>query len=106
MDDKNFYLNSEGVVMPRHNTVTDELIDSRIIKEQYHVFDGTTVTVCVLTLVNEFTVIGESACADPANFNEGTGRHYARRDATTKIGRLEGYLLRQQLHEGKGKTRA
>jgi hypothetical protein len=38
-------------------------IDAQIAAEAYHVFPGTTPTVCALTLRNGFLVIGESATA-------------------------------------------
>lgn len=60
---------------------------------------GTTLTICVLVLRNGFTVTGESACADPANFNAEIGNRIARENAKEKIWALEGYLLRQRLWE-------
>lgn len=74
-------------------------IDAAILTEQYHVFEGTTLTVCCLTLQNGFTVIGESACASPANFDEQLGRDVARVKARDQIWALEGYLLRQRLSQ-------
>jgi len=56
-------------------------------------------TFCVLVLKNGFTVTGESACASPENFNAEIGRKIARDNARNKIWLLEGYLLRQRLHE-------
>tara|TARA_R110001592_G_scaffold111372_6_gene308476 strand:- start:4137 stop:4511 length:375 start_codon:yes stop_codon:yes gene_type:complete len=56
-------------------------------------------TFCVLVLKNGFTVTGESACASAENFNEEIGRKIARDNARNKIWLLEGYLLRQRLHE-------
>lgn len=56
-------------------------------------------TVCVLVLENGFTVTGESACASPENYNEEIGRRIARENAEEKIWLLEGYLLKQNLHE-------
>ena len=67
---------------------------------QYHVFDGTTLTVCCLTLRNGYTVTGESAAASPENFDEEIGKKIARQNAREKIWALEGYLLRQNLSEG------
>lgn len=58
-----------------------------------------TLTICVIQLANGFTVRGESACADPAAFDEAMGRDLAYRDAIQKVWPLEGYLLRQRLHE-------
>jgi hypothetical protein len=79
--------------------VTPEMLEAVIASEQYHHFPGTTLTVCLLTLTNGFTVLGESACADPLAFNAEEGKLYARRAAVQKVWPLEGYLLRQRLHE-------
>lgn len=56
-------------------------------------------TFCVLVLENGFTVTGESACASPENFNEEIGRQIAYDNAIDKVWLLEGYLLKQNLHE-------
>ncbi|MER5131462.1 Gp49 family protein [Serratia marcescens] len=56
-------------------------------------------TFCVLELANGFTVTGESACASPENFDPEIGRKIARENARNKIWQLEGYLLKQQLHD-------
>lgn len=56
-------------------------------------------TYCVLVLRNGFTVTGESACASPENFDAEIGRKIARDNAKNKIWLLEGYLLKQRLHE-------
>lgn len=84
----------KGLTAPR---VTPELVESVIVNEQYHVFEGTTFTSCLLTLKNGFTVHGESACASPENFNEELGRTIARDNAKHKIWALEGYLLRNKI---------
>ena len=74
-------------------------IDAAIASEDFHVFPGTTLTVCCLTLRNGFTVTGESAAASPENFDREIGERIARENARQKIWPLEGYLLRQKLHE-------
>ena len=56
-------------------------------------------TFCVLVLRNGFTVTGESACASPENFDQEIGRKIARENAVNKIWMLEGYLLKQRLHD-------
>lgn len=56
-------------------------------------------TFCILVLENGFTVTGESACASPENFNEEIGRNIAYENAIDKVWLLEGYLLKQNLHE-------
>ena len=80
--------------------ITPEHLDSVISNAEYHQFPGTTTTVCLITLINGYTVLGESACASPENFDEELGRHIAYENAYNKIWSLEGYLLKQRLYEG------
>lgn len=89
-------IKSKGLTAPR---ITPEDLENVIVSEQYHVFPNTTFTACLLTLKNGYTVLGESACASPANFNAELGRKIARDNAKNKIWALEGYLLRQNLYE-------
>jgi hypothetical protein len=91
-------IQDKGLNAPR---LTPGHIDESILCEQYHVFVGTTLTVCCLTLKNGFQVTGESAAASPENFDHEIGRKIARENARQKIWPLEGYLLRQKLHEMK-----
>jgi hypothetical protein len=77
--------------------ITPEHIEKQIADEVYWLVPNTTVTVCALTLQNGFVVIGESACADRANFDEEIGKAIARRDARERIWALEGYLLRNEI---------
>lgn len=96
-------IQAKGLTAPR---VTPERIDAVIASEAYHVFEGSQLTVCCLTLRNGFTVTGESACASPANFNAELGRKIARGHARDKIWALEGYLLRQRLMDEGGEQKA
>ena len=113
-------IQAKGLNAPR---LTPDLIDSVIASEHYFTAaDGAAhtgehskwagdwevprsiealglLTFCVLVLKNGFTVTGESACASPENFNDEIGRKIARDNARNKIWLLEGYLLRQRLHE-------
>lgn len=91
-------IQEKGLTAPR---ITPEHLDSVIVSEQYHVFVGTTFTACLLTLKNGYTVLGESACASPENFDAELGRKIARENAKNKIWALEGYLLREKLNESK-----
>ena len=53
-----------GLTAPR---VTPQRIDDLVAAAsiQYYVFPGTTLTVCLITLRNGFSVTGESAAASP-----------------------------------------
>lgn len=89
-------IRAKGLNAPR---LSPDLIDAQIVGEDYHVFPGTSLTVCALTLRNGFQVTGESASASPENFNEELGRKIARSKARDKIWALEGYALRNRLSE-------
>lgn len=78
-------------------TVTLDGIHALIRSEHYYVPPDTTLTICTLVLANGFTVTGESACADPANFDEAIGRRLAKANAVNKVWPLEGYRLKQDL---------
>jgi hypothetical protein len=89
-------IQSKGLNAPR---LTPDMIDSQIMSEMYWTPEGTTLTVCVLTLRNGFTVTGESAAASAENFDIEIGKKIARENARIKIWPLEGYLLRNMLYE-------
>lgn len=89
-------IKEKGLTAPR---ITPEHLESVIVSEQYHVFENTTFTACLLTLKNGYTVLGESACASPENFDAEIGRKISRANAANKIWGLEGYLLRTKLSE-------
>ncbi|SEG64763.1 Gp49 family protein [Bosea lathyri] len=87
-------IQEKGLTAPR---LTPDLIDAQIVSDAYHVFPGTTLTVCALTLRNGFQVTGESAAASPENFDVELGRKIARDNARNKIWAFEGYTLRNAL---------
>lgn len=73
---------------------------NRAVRSAEYLRSGETLTLCVLTLRNGYTVTGQSACVDPANFDEAKGRELAHKDALGKVWPLEGYLLREKLVTG------
>lgn len=105
-------IQSKNLNAPR---LTPDHIDSKIKAVEYilprdvckrdngvEVFDAPlplqTLTFCILTLENGFTVTGESACASPENFDAEIGRKIAYENAREKIWLLEGYLLKEKLN--------
>jgi len=54
-------------------------------------------TIAVVTLANGYFVTGESAAADPENYNAELGQKFAYEAAMRKVWPLEGYLLREKL---------
>lgn len=53
-------INEKGLTAPR---ITPDMLDDEIKTRQFHVFEGSCLTVCALTLRNGFVVTGESAAA-------------------------------------------
>lgn len=90
-------IKAKGLTAPR---ITPEHVDSVIVRQQFHLFPGTTTMVCLLELKNGFTVIGKSACASPENYDHEVGMRVASDDAKRQIWQLEGYLLKSVLHAG------
>jgi Phage protein (N4 Gp49/phage Sf6 gene 66) family len=80
--------------------VSLEFLRSQVVdREFYSPYLAPHVTICVLLLANGFTVTGESAPADPANFDESLGQKFAEDQAIAKCWPLYGFLLREQLHQ-------
>lgn len=63
-----------------------------------------TLTHCVITLPCGYTVTGESACVDPANYDKELGEKYALEQAVEKLWPLEGYLLANDIYRAKQPT--
>ena len=56
-----------------------------------------TVSLCLVVMTNGFVVLGKSAPASPANFNEELGRKLAYEDAIRQLWPLMGFSLRDRL---------
>ncbi len=82
---------------PRVTPAMIEAVIDPVVAVGYHVFPGTTVTVCCISLRNGFTVTGEAACASPENFDAELGQRVSYDNAKQKIWALEGYALRERL---------
>lgn len=55
-------------------------------------------TIAIVKLKNGYLVTGESAPADPENFNAELGRKFAYENAIRKVWPMEGYLLCEKLN--------
>lgn len=82
---------------PSPNRVTASDMEERIKSIVYHRLTD-TLTMCVIRLDNGFTVTGESACADPANYNKEVGEKIAYENAFNKLWPLFGFLLKEKMH--------
>ena len=90
-------IQEKGLNAPR---LTPADIDAVISGETFTVLPSGKVMVCELTLINGYTVRGESATVSKENFNLEIGEKISRENARNQIWQLEGYLLQQSLHEG------
>ena len=81
------------------SAVTNQSIDMRIDTVTYHRLPGTTTTICAIKMVNGFTVLGQSACVNPADFNRELGESLAHDDAREKLWPLEGYLAAERRYQ-------
>lgn len=89
-----------AAVQKTPNRVTLDYIKSRIKSVEYiRPETVSTLTIAVLTYENGFTFTGESACADPGNFDADLGKKFALEDATRKIWAFEGFALRERLSQ-------
>lgn len=91
----------EGKTAPR---VTEASIKAKIATIEY--FRSRHLTICVITMHSGFFVIGESAPAAPENYDQQVGERYAYENAFQKLWPLEGYLLREHLHQSEPADRA
>lgn len=80
--------------------ITD--IISKIKSETYTILPSGKVMVCELILENGFSVRGEAAVVDKANFVEQIGKQISKERALQQVWLVEGYLLQEKLYkEGK-----
>lgn len=79
--------------------LTPAHITEQVVSHEFHEFEGTTVTVCLLTLRNGAKVIGYNyGSIDPEQQNWEQGKNAAYSMALEKVWELEGYLLRDWIH--------
>lgn len=72
--------------------VTKEGMESRINSKEF-IRVGETVTLCNIVLDNGYSVRGESACVNTANYNQQIGEKIAYDNAFAKLWPLYGFLL-------------
>lgn len=85
-------IKSEHYFTAAEGVLGANMMNPKIVPEQLFVL-----TFCVLVLRNGYTVMGESACAAPENFDAELGKKIARASAVNRCWPLMGYALRSQL---------
>ncbi len=82
---------------PSPARITPEFLQSKVASSEFTRLGGGTLTVCVLTTVNGYQLVGTSACADPVNYNQEIGEKVAFDNAFKQLWQLEGYVLKNNL---------
>jgi len=75
--------------------VTKEYMESRIVSKDFTRM-GETVTHCRIILDNGYSVSGESACVNAANYNQQIGEKIAYDNAFRQLWPLFGFLLAEK----------
>lgn len=81
---------------PIPTKVTREALEARIRSVEYVVMPDGRTTICQMTMINGFTVRGESSCVSIENFVKAEGEKYAREKAIDAAWAFEGYLLAER----------
>jgi len=91
ISDEELEIKLEATTAPR---VTKEYIESRISKRIFAKLPFTaSVTMCNIDLDNGFSVRGESACVNPANYDQEIGEKIAYDNAFSKLWAFFGFVL-------------
>lgn len=95
-------LKSLDDILAEPKTVTPEAIEREIHSEDFiHVGEAVgspvgplgRLTLCVIQLKNEFTVVGKSACVYPEKYDRAVGEKLAREDAIRQIWPFLGFRM-------------
>lgn len=76
--------------------------DTMVPENEYCDALPASVTLCTITLDNDYHVIGESACVSIENFDYEIGKALAYKAAIAKLWPLFGFLLAEQLYQAGG----
>ncbi len=89
-----------AAVQKTPHRVTLESIKVKIVSTQYiNPEVAPHFTLAVVKLQNGYVVTGQSAPADPANYDKELGEKFSLEDAIRKVWPLEGYALCEKLAE-------
>lgn len=94
LNDQELNTHLEASPAPR---VTKEAIEFRIQAVKFTRFSE-TVTICEIMVDNGYTVRGESACVNVANYDEEIGNRFAYDNAFKQLWPLFGFLLTEKQH--------
>ena len=91
-----------AAVQQTPSRMTLQALKDRVVDIQYRrPVQAPHATVCEILLDNGYFLVGVSAPADPANFNEALGQQYAYEDAMRKLWPIQGFMLVENLFRSK-----
>lgn len=84
------------------NRPSDNKIDLKdleaLVSDMRFLYDK-SLTICIIETRTGFVITGESACIDPANYNQELGERLAYDTALRKLWPLEAYAKMSRQHE-------
>ncbi len=89
----------EAAATGKPNSVSKELIESRIVETQYKVTEvfGKRFMHCYIMMDNGFVQVGKpSVCVDDGNFNQKDGESISFENAFEEMWKLEAYRMMSQ----------
>lgn len=87
-----------AAVAKTENRVTLDSIKAKVVSTEYsHPELAPHFTLAIVKLTNGYIITGQSAPADPANFDKALGEKFSLEDALRKVWALEGYLLCEKM---------
>lgn len=75
-----------------NKALNDKYIDSIIDEKMFHVFPGTTTTVCCVKVKNGFCFTGTASCVDADMYLKSVGEFMSYEKAKQKIAEMVAYL--------------
>lgn len=67
-------------------------LNSLVARTEYHLYDGTHVISCALTLGNGFVVVGQASCGKLTQFDPNVGMQISHANAMEKVAELVGFM--------------
>jgi Phage protein (N4 Gp49/phage Sf6 gene 66) family len=89
-----------AVAKTPYRVTLDDMLSKVEREEYYRPIHAQHVTVAIVTMRNGYVLVGKSAPADPKNYDYELGRKFAKEDCIRQLWSLEGYALRERMHEG------
>lgn len=92
---------SAAVQKTAHRVTLQDLEDQIEVVDYINPEIAPQMTIAVMKMKNGYVVLGQTAPADPENFNADLGKKFAREDAVRKVWPLLGFTMCDRVTEAK-----